>query len=173
MQLAIAAALMIASLTAAQYFRKLVDEPWGFATDQRVAFKIAMSERLFPTPAEAQHVIDATLAELQKIPGITAATATGPSPMTAPRNLISCNPEGTQPPEPRGFHLAYLRAAPPNYFKTMEHPLLQGRDFSDVDLADSTPVCIVSRAFAHRFWPGQDPIGKRVKWGRLDGPGHG
>jgi putative ABC transport system permease protein len=169
-QLAIAAALMIASLTAAQYFRKLVDEPWGFATDHRVAFKIAISDRLFATPAQTQQVIDATLAELQRIPGITAATATEPSPMTAPRNLIACNPEGAQPPEPRGFHLAYLRAAPPNYFKAMEHPLLQGREFSDVDLAESTPVCIISRAFARRFWPGQDPIGKRVKWGRLDGP---
>jgi hypothetical protein len=39
--------------------------------------------------------------------------------MTAPRNLISCNPEGAPPPEPRGFHLAYLRTIPPGYFKTV------------------------------------------------------
>jgi putative ABC transport system permease protein len=169
-QLAIAAALMMASLTAAQYFRKLVDEPWGFATDQRTAFKIAISDRLFNAPAQIQNVIDAISSELRGIPGVTAATATEPSPMTAPRNLMTCNPEGTQPPEPRGFYLAYLRGAQPNYFKTMEQPLLQGREFSDGDRADSRPVCIVSRAFAHRFWPGQDPIGKRVKWGRLDGP---
>src|SRR6185436_2249329 len=44
------------------------------------------------------------------------------------------------------------------------------RDFSDSDTVDSLPVCIVSEVLARRFWPGQDPIGKRVKWGRLDGP---
>src|SRR5207247_2515878 len=74
------------------------------------------------------------------------------------------------PLEPRGFHLAYLRMIPPGYFKTLGHPLLQGRDFTDSDKGDSPQVCIVSKAFAQRFWPGQDPIGKRVKWGRLDGP---
>jgi putative ABC transport system permease protein len=169
-QLAIAAALMMASLTAAQYFRKLVDEPWGFSTDHRVAFKIAVSEQFFTASEQTQRMVDSTLAELQKIPGVTGVTATEPSPMTSPRNLISSNPEGSSPPQPRGFHLAYLRTAPPNYFKTMGQHLLKGREFSDVDLPDSTPVCIVSRSFAHRFWPDQDPIGKRVKWGRLDGP---
>jgi hypothetical protein len=74
------------------------------------------------------------------------------------------------PPEPRGFHLAYLRTIPPGYFKTVGQPLLQGRDFSDGDRSDSPQVCIVSKGFAQRFWPGQDPIGKQVKWGRLDGP---
>src|SRR5437763_2246625 len=169
-QFAVAAALMVASLTAAQYFLKLVREPWGFATDHRLAFKVAVSDRLFSTSEQTQHLIDATLRELRQLPGIAAATATGPSPMTAPRNLISCNPEGAAPPEPRGFHLAYMRSASPGYFKTMGQTLLQGREFSDVDRAGAPPICIVSRAFAQRFWPGQDAIGKRVKWGRLDGP---
>ncbi len=169
-QFAVAAALMVASLTSAQYFLKLVQEPWGFATDQRLSFKVAVSDRLFATSEQTQHLVDATLRELHQLPGIATATATEPSPMTAPRNLISCNPEGATPPEPRGFHLAYLRSAPPSYFKTMGQSLLQGREFSDVDLAGAAPVCIVSRAFAQRFWRGQDAIGKRVKWGRLDSP---
>jgi predicted permease len=169
-QFAVAAALMVASLTVAQYFLKLVEEPWGFATDHRLSFKVAVSDRLFATSEQTQHLVDATLRELRQLPGITAATATGPSPMTSPRNLISCNPEGATPPEPRGFHLAYLRSAPPNYFKTMGQSLLQGREFSEVDQAGAPPVCIVSRALAQRFWPGQDAIGKRVKWGRLDSP---
>lgn len=169
-QFAVAAALMVASLTAAQYFLKLTQEPWGFATDHRCAFKVAVSERLFATPQQTQAMVDATLRELRELPGVAAVTATEPSPMNAPRNLISCNPEGATPPEPRGFYLAYLRSAPPNYFKTMEQSLLQGREFSDIDLPGAPPVCIVNRALAQRFWPGQDAIGKRVKWGRLDSP---
>ena len=169
-ELAVASALLMASLTAAQYFRKLVNESWGFETEHRVMFYATFSERLFPNATAQQQGIEHVLSELRSIPGVTAATASEPSPMTAPRNLISCNPEDAPPPEPRGFHLAYLRTIPPGYFKTVGHPLLQGRDFTDSDKGDSPQVCIVSKAFAQRFWPGQDPIGKRVKWGRLDGP---
>ena len=169
-ELAVASALLMASLTAAQYFRKLVNESWGFETEHRVMFCVTFSERLFPNATAQLQGIERVLLELRSIPGVTAATASEPSPMTAPRNLISCNPEGAPPPEPRGFHLAYLRTIPPGYFKTVGHPLFQGRDFTDSDKGDSPQVCIVSKAFAQRFWPGQDPIGKRVKWGRLDGP---
>ncbi|MDQ2825070.1 MAG: ABC transporter permease [Verrucomicrobiota bacterium] len=169
-ELAVAAALLMASLSAAQYFRKLLDEPWGFATDRRVAFNVMFSDRLFANPTAKQQSIDATLAQFRTIPGVTAATVTAPSPMNAPRDLITCNPEGSRPPEPQGFYLSYLRAAPPNYFKSVGQPLLQGREFLETDAPNSPQVCIVSNAFAHRFWPGADPIGKRVKWGRLDSP---
>ena len=169
-ELAVASALLMASLTAAQYFRKLVNESWGFETEHRLTFNATLSERLFPNATARQQVIERLLSELRSIPGVIAASVTEPSPMTAPRNLLSCNPEGAPPPEPRGVHFAYLRTVPPGYFKTMGHPLLQGRDFTDSDKGDSPQVCIVSKAFAQRFWPGQDPIGKQVKWGRLDGP---
>jgi ABC-type antimicrobial peptide transport system permease subunit len=48
--------------------------------------------------------------------------------------------------------------------------LLRGREFAETDSVDATQVCIVNEAFARRFWPGQDPLGKRVKHGRLDNP---
>jgi putative ABC transport system permease protein len=169
-ELAIAAALLISSVAAAQYFRKLANEPWGFLTERRVAFNVAFADRIFATPGEKQRSIDGILNELQAIPGIATATVTGPSPMNAPRDLMSCSPQDAQPPDPPGYYLSYLRGSAPGYFKTMGQPLLQGRDFANTDTAASPPVCIVSQSFAHRFWPGQNPIGKRVKWGRTDGP---
>lgn len=170
MELAVAAALLMASLTATQYFRKLLDEPWGFATENRVAFKANFSERLFPTALAQEQGIAAVLRELRALPGLVDATVTEPAPMNAPRNLLSFNAEGAPPPEPRGYHLSYLRAAAPRYFKTMEQQLLQGREFTETDTADSPEVCIVSQSFVERFWPGQNAIGKRVKWGRLESP---
>jgi putative ABC transport system permease protein len=162
-ELAVAAALLMASLAAAQYFRKLLDEPWGFGTDRRVVFNAMFSDRLFASPVAKQQAIDATVAQLGAIPGVRSVTVTAPSPMNAARDLITCNAEGSQPPEPPGFHLSYLRAAPPNYFKSMGQPLLQGREFLETDAPDSPQVCVVSYAFARRFWPGQSPIGKHVK----------
>ncbi|MGZ5004624.1 MAG: FtsX-like permease family protein, partial [Chthoniobacterales bacterium] len=169
-ELAVAAALLMASITATQYFRKLLDEPWGFETADRVQFNVAQSDSLFADAVAKRQSIDAALAQLRALPGVKDATITVPSPMNPPRDLVSCVPEGNTPPEPRGYHLAYLRAAIPGYFKATGPTLQRGREFLETDTGDSPPVCIVSEAFVGRFWPGPDPIGKRVKWGRLDGP---
>ncbi len=169
-ELAVAAALLMASITATQYFRKLIDEPWGFETEKRVAFNAMLSDRLFEGASAKQRVFEATLSELRNLPGVAAATVTAPSPMNARRNLIGVNAEGVPMPEPRGFSLAYLRGTAPDYFKTMGQRLVRGREFTSSDAADAPLVCIVSEGFVKRFWPGQDPIGKRVKWSRFDSP---
>jgi len=51
----------------------------------------------------------------------------------------------------------------PHYFKTMEIPIVRGRVFSDSDTQSSEPAAIVSQSLATKYWPGQDPIGKRLK----------
>ncbi|MDQ2869003.1 MAG: ABC transporter permease, partial [Verrucomicrobiota bacterium] len=140
-ELAVAAALLMASITTTQYFRKVLDEPWGFETADRLAFNIAQSDSLFPDAAAKQHSIDAALMQLRALPGVKDATITVPSPMNAPRDLVSCVPEGNTPPEPRGYHLAYLRAAIPGYFKSVGPTLQRGREFLESDNGDSPPVC--------------------------------
>jgi len=90
--------------------------------------------------------------------------------MDASWDMMSCVPEGSHPPEPRGAYAAYMRGTSPGYFATIGQRLLFGRDFAETDRQDSPPVCIVNESFARRFWPGQDPLGKRVKSGRIDNP---
>ncbi len=168
-ELAIAAVLLTASITATQYFQRLINEPWGFETQARVQFNSSTPDRLFPSAAAKLNVLNAALTQLRALPSVISATLTSPSPLNPSRDLMSFNAEGAAVPEPRGFHMAYERAATPGYFKDMGQRLLAGREFLESDNADAAPICIVTNAFARRFWPDQDPIGKRVKWGRLDG----
>jgi putative ABC transport system permease protein len=58
-----------------------------------------------------------------------------------------------------------FRAIGPGYFATMGIPIVRGRDFTDQDNGDSKDVVIISEKTAQQFWPGQDPIGKRLKPG--------
>src|SRR6185437_5050664 len=51
-----------------------------------------------------------------------------------------------------------------NFLRAMEIPLLRGRYFNDADTADAPLVIVVNRTLAERYWPGQDPIGKRMRW---------
>jgi putative ABC transport system permease protein len=167
-EIATAAVLLMGSLTLTQYFRKIVREPWGFSTDHRVVFNAMFSDRLFSSIETRAQTIAKTLAELRALPGVRSAAVTAPAPLEAARDLMGCVPEGRQPAEPRGIYLAYMRGAGPGYFATIGQRLLRGRDFAETDRVDSPPVCIVNESFARRFWPGQNPLGKRVKHSRLD-----
>ncbi len=168
-ELAIAVALLTASVTATQYFRKLIDEPWGFETKDRLAFSVTVPDRFFPASSDKQHALESALTKLRELPGVQSATVVSPAPMDASWTLMLFNPEGAPAPEPRGVYTAYSRIAVPGYFQSIGQPLLQGRDFVQSDGPDAPLVCVISQSVAQRFWPNESPIGKRVRWGRLDG----
>jgi putative ABC transport system permease protein len=169
-EIAIAAVLLVGSLALTEYFRAIVRQPWGFKTDHQLVFSAMFADRLFPTPDARLRAIDRTLGQLRSLPGVRSASVTAPPPMDASWDTIPCAPEGSHPPEGSGVFFAYLRATGPGYFATMGQRLVQGREFTEQDRAGAPPVCIVNEAFAKRFWPNENPIGKRIREGRLDGP---
>jgi putative ABC transport system permease protein len=168
-EIAAALILLVGSGLLSAHFRTLVSQPWGFATENRLTFNIAV-DRLYPTAESRTQALDNMLAAFRALPGVRSATVTLPHPVNAARQLTSNNPDGATPPEPRGFYLAYLRATVPGYFATVGQTLLAGRDFTAADNAAAPRVCIVNESFARRFWPGRDAVGQRVKLGRLDSP---
>ena len=169
-ELAVAAALLTLSVATTQFFWKLVNEPWGFETQDRVAFSVTLPDQFFPTAIAKQNALNAMLEQLRALPGVSSATVTSPAPMDASWNLMPLNPEGAPAPEPRGLYFSYSRVVAPGYFESIGQPLLQGREFVETDGPDSPLVCVVTEGFVRRFWPNESPIGKRVKWGRLDDP---
>ena len=60
---------------------------------------------------------------------------------------------------------AFMNALSPGYFETMKIPLLEGRDFSRMDVKENATVAIVNRRFAEHFFPGKSAVGKRLGWG--------
>jgi predicted permease len=106
--------------------------------------------------------------KVRRLPGVESAGGVMVLPMTNDSILISFEDpehptaEGTQP----GANLAPVT---PQYFRAMQIPLLAGRDFSDRDDAQSEPVMMVNRAFARKFFPGEDVIGKKLKPGAGNG----
>lgn len=166
-EIAIALVLLVGAGLLTRHFRQLSEAPWGFATANRLTFNVSL-DRLHPDPAARAQAIDQVLAEMRTLPGVRSAAVTLPHPLNAARQLIGNNPEGVTPPEPRLFQLSYLRATLPGYFATVGQTIVRGRDFTVRDNAAAPGVCIVNESYARRFWPGEDPIGKRVKWGRFD-----
>jgi putative ABC transport system permease protein len=73
--------------------------------------------------------------------------------------------EGQTPAEQAANPTANHERVSPGYFQTLGIPLLAGRDVTWADGPDAPPVVLINRATAERFWPGEDPLGKRLRWG--------
>jgi predicted permease len=74
-------------------------------------------------------------------------------------------PEGYVPPKGAGLNLAWIPQVMGNYFRAQGIPVIRGRDFTPADRDGAPLVVIVNRTLAEHYWPGQDPIGKRLHRG--------
>ena len=167
-EIAVAVVLLVATSVMARGFEKLVNRPWGVATEGRTAFTVAFSDRVRPEHAQRVAYAEAAIERLGALPGVQSVTATTSHPLDP--GLAAITPEGSKPPEAPGFFTARHRLVFPGYFAEMQIPLLRGRAIDRNDTENGSLVAVVSQSLAERFWPGQDPIGKRIKRGRYDGP---
>jgi predicted permease len=101
------------------------------------------------------------LARLRQISGVRSASGVSPLPETD-RWSLRFEIEG-RPVAPSSRPAAGFVMAAPGYFQTMGIPILKGRGFSESDDTDAPSVTVVSQAFARRYFPNEDPVGKRIK----------
>ena len=107
--------------------------------------------------------------KLRALPGVQSAGGSILLPMID--NSANISFENPEHPRPKGqLESAAVDLVSPAYFQTMEIPLLAGRDFNDSDTSQSPQVMIVNQAFASEFFPGENPLGKRLKPGTSGGP---
>ena len=104
---------------------------------------------------------DKMLASLRAIPGAEAAALSIDSPSWGLRPT-PFRIEGQPAPEPGKEAYVHATNASPGYLKVYGIRLVQGRDFNETDRPGSPPVVIINEYMAHKFWPGENPIGKRV-----------
>jgi putative ABC transport system permease protein len=157
MLLVVAAGLLIDS------FRRMRQASIGVDPANVLTFWVIPSEARVPPeagPAFVARVLDA----LSRVPGVQSATVDGGAPLsgTASSTLYI---EGRPAPAP-GLAPPVLRHyIGPDHFRTLGIPLRRGRVFSTNDVAGAPRVTVISETAARRFWPGEDPIGKRVWFG--------
>jgi predicted permease len=169
-EITVAAVLLTATGLVVRSFQNLVGEEWGFATENRLVFGATFSERLRPEHAQRVAYLEQALERLRGLPGVVSATATTPDVVNLGRTLAAVTPEGSVPPVARGYFLVNHRMVFPGYFEAFGMRIVRGRGLERTDAEGRQRVAVVSETFARRHWPGQDPIGKSVKRGRVDDP---
>jgi putative ABC transport system permease protein len=159
--LMIGAGLMLKSLA-----HLLADSP-GFLPDHLVTLRFYVPDRKYE--GDRRNRFGPELAgRIAQFPGVESAAATFIDPFLWGGFQRGFTVEGHPPISNAEADTVYYQEIGPNYFHTMGIPLLAGRDFSTRDSRSTSGVVMVSESFARRYWPGQDPIGKRIKYGPAD-----
>jgi putative ABC transport system permease protein len=155
--LLIGAGLLINSFL---HLRKL--DP-GFRADHLLTMKVDLSEVKYPDRDHRGTFFDEVIRRVHALPGVQSAAVANNLPLTYNGDSMGISVEGLPDPPPDQQPDVIYRVVGPGYFATMGIPIIRGRDFTDQDKGDSKDVVVISEKTAQHFWPGQDPIGKRLK----------
>lgn len=163
-EVALALVLLVGSALVVRSFRTLLAQDLGFdASDVNVAV-VALSRAKYPEGRDHARFYDAFLAELERMPGVSAAGVMSAIPFEG--GMSSGGIELDEDPAKRA--VASYVVASAGAFEALDVPLVQGRLFDERDGPGDEHVAIVNRAFAERYWPGEDAVGHSVSGGGMD-----
>ncbi len=160
-EVALALILLIGAGLLLRSFEKLRAVNVGFRPENVVAISVQLKGKPYESTAQAQRFDSEVLQRISHLNGVTAAGLVNWLPMS--EALVQGDYKLADQQAPRD-ELAVKPAVTPGYFRAMGIPLLKGRAFDDHDTLHSVPVAMVDEGFARRFWPHQDPIGKRISF---------
>jgi predicted permease len=169
-ELAVALILLTASGLLLRSFEKLREVDLGFRTDHMLTGSYSLPRQQYSTQAAIDAFDRELTARLQQLPGVQAVGITSILPESGQDSNESFFPEGYVPPKGGGMLSGWPSQVIGDYFQAAGIPIVRGRAFTPADTATSPLAIIVNRALAERFWPGQDPIGKRIHIGLIETP---
>lgn len=164
-EFALGLVLVVASALMVQSFYRLLDVNPGFRVDNVLTSQVILPEKKYGKPEQINGFYRDVLSRIRALPGVEAAGAITPLPLTGNGWQTDFYVEGTPVPKPGSTPNSDYHMVTPGYFPAMGPRLLRGRLFTVADNQNTPPVVIVSRSFARRYWPGEDPDGKRIKLG--------
>ena len=158
-EVALALLLLLGAGLLAKSFSKVLGIDPGFRSDGVLTAQISLPESAYPDNASVAAFYQALLPQLSAIRGVQDVGITHDIPLSGRVMHGALEIEGRGPQS--GF--ASYDVASSGYFKALGIQLKRGRLFDESDRAGAPDAVIVSEAFARRYWPGQDPIGKRLR----------
>src|SRR5262245_34859057 len=167
-EVALALALLIGAGLMLRSFIRLMSVDPGLDPRNVLTVDIRLSRNKYSRPQQAVF-FQQLLERLRALPGIQAAGAVYPMPLSGMEEDLWFDIEGQPPPPPGEHRSAGPRGVSPGYFKAQGIQLLKGRVFTESDGGDTPPVVVINEAMARRYWPDQNPVGKRIAIGRSNG----
>jgi putative ABC transport system permease protein len=165
LQVALAVVTLVASLLLVRTLYHLEHLEPGFQADDLGLAQIALLSTDPKLVEQGGQLLAQLVERVEVVPGVRSVTTALTRPLSGTGGWdYGIIVEGQTDAQAAANPYLNYEAVMPNYFQTLRLPILRGRGFEDGDRAGSPLVVIVSRSMARRIWPGQDPIGKRIRW---------
>ena len=167
-ELALSVMLLVGAGLLVRSFMRLQSVSPGFDAASALTLELTMTGRKYAEPEAVLNSYRALWDRLGRLPGVHAVGGVTALPLS---NMMAWGPitvEGRATPEGEKFINADIRVVGGKYFEAMGIPLVKGRSFDDRDTRESARVVLVDEHMAAQLWPGQDPIGRRIRTGGFD-----
>jgi putative ABC transport system permease protein len=144
-------------------FRQLQSKDLGFDAGQLVTMRIDLRGSRYSEGASRANLVQELEAAIGTVPGVVSVGTTTVNPICCGDWGANIDIEGRERPADGSSIIINHRFVTPRLFEAMGIPLLRGRIFNEQDNTRSSPVTIIDSRMAARFWPDEDPLGKRVR----------
>jgi putative ABC transport system permease protein len=167
-QVALAVVVIAAAALLIQTVQRLQSVDLGLPVDRLVLLDLHIPQATYSDRRQHAQFLDEAIAQLEAVPGITAATPVNVSPFSGQGwDVPRFTAEGQNAGQAVANPSLNLESIHSNYFETFEVPIVRGRAFTAADREGAVQVAVVSEDVAVRIWPGENPIGRRLKMGGL------
>jgi predicted permease len=153
-QVAMATMLLAGAGVLHRSFQRVVDQPRGFAPDQLASVSVWPPRDRYATPESLIDFYQRLTDGVGRLPEVVAVGFSNQGRLATRVTIPGRQPDPDRPDEARYWTIS------PNYFAVLGIPIVAGRGFSAVDLAGPSGGLMVNQAFARRYWPDEDPIGR-------------
>jgi putative ABC transport system permease protein len=164
-EIALSLVLLVGAGLLIRSFMRLQQFELGFRPDHLLTMRVQLPGTKYREERQVATFYQQLLERIEAVPGVQSAGASSTIFLSDTPNSTNFSIEGR--PVPRGAESIEVPfdSISPNYFRVMGIPLLRGREFDDRDVRDAPPVVIINQTFVDRFFPNEDPIGKRFVYG--------
>ncbi len=159
-QVALALVLLVGAGLLVKSFWRLTHVDPGFQEDV-LSFQLSLPGAKYKDPASQTRFYTQAIERIQALPNVTMAGAMSWRPLGMGSATSFSLPDRATP-RPGDEPVADVRMVTTDLFKTLGISVQRGRVFTDRDTAESPQVVVVSKALADEYWPGQNPVGKRI-----------
>jgi putative ABC transport system permease protein len=167
-EVGLAVVLLVGCGLLVRSFSALNDEDPGFRTEGRLVFSTPLPRAKYSEAEPITAFGDAALTRLAALPGVSAVALSSliPLPLGGSDEIWGFWIHGRVSESGDGDGSALFYRVSPGYFQTMAIPLLAGRDIAAEDRADGRPVAVISTSLAQQHFPGDNPLGRLIRFGR-------
>jgi putative ABC transport system permease protein len=164
-QVALSLMLLIGAGLMIRSFGRLVSQELGYDPEHVVSMDLGLPGRKYPTLADQVRFFERLKARAETLPGVQSVGLVRGLPLSGQNVGMSIGIPGAPPPAPGEPWDADYAQVSPDYFRTMNIPLLQGRDFTGQDRTNTAPVTVVNETFVRNFKLGTNVLGRLISFG--------